>query len=674
MSNQQVLAEHGVGLCILGLGFSTAAAPLSSVALIGVALFDIWRNFRHTKRQAARDAGMARLASLGITDRQAEVALNYLKDFKTQFEVDPASLKDARTRGAFPQTLYDTLFDPKTIPADDRVPEALFAIVEGAWDVLRLEDDVHKLFTQESLSHLEMQLGTRFDVLEKRLAADIADLREMVEVLTRQLEGKRLQMSTTAQTLLDNENFIVALAFRYAEGSPQDLAAALGGLEHALEVAAEERERGKLLGNTDDAVNAVIAQADALNAAGQIDTAAALLAEEEARVQAGLIRLCDKGISQAVLTRDVEAAVVYELKKLPLEAPELDDHFSYLNGVFVEWCTRGDLQGLNFDAEVAIALMRHMVGHFGREPDKKDACLINLGVALQKLGARESGTARLEEAVSVYRAALEELSRDRVSLGWATAQMNLGATLATLGERERSTARLEESVIASRAALEELPRDRVPIEWATAQMNLGNALRSLGEQERGTARLDEAVSAYRAALEELTRDRVPLLWAKNQMNLGNALTNLGERERGTTRLEEAVSAYRAALEERPRDRVPLDWAMTQMNLGNTLRYLGERESGTARLEEAVIAFHAALQQWTRDRTPLEWANSVGSQGVVLLVWADRASDVSLAVRARDQLIESEKTLREGGHAIWAQIFASQILRAEALIIRLTAPD
>jgi hypothetical protein len=37
----------------------------------------------------------------------------------------------------------------------------------------------------------------------------------------------------------------------------------------------------------------------------------------------------------------------------------------------------------------------------------------NLGVALSMLGERESGTARLEEAVATYRAALEELTRDR---------------------------------------------------------------------------------------------------------------------------------------------------------------------------------------------------------------------------------------------------------------------
>jgi hypothetical protein len=43
----------------------------------------------------------------------------------------------------------------------------------------------------------------------------------------------------------------------------------------------------------------------------------------------------------------------------------------------------------------------------------------NLGIALQTLGARESGTARLEEAVTAYRDALLERTRDRVPLQWA---------------------------------------------------------------------------------------------------------------------------------------------------------------------------------------------------------------------------------------------------------------
>ena len=50
-----------------------------------------------------------------------------------------------------------------------------------------------------------------------------------------------------------------------------------------------------------------------------------------------------------------------------------------------------------------------------------------------ELGERESGTARLEEAVAAYRAALEERTRERVPLDWAGTQNNLGSALCSSG-------------------------------------------------------------------------------------------------------------------------------------------------------------------------------------------------------------------------------------------------
>ena len=95
--------------------------------------------------------------------------------------------------------------------------------------------------------------------------------------------------------------------------------------------------------------------------------------------------------------------------------------------------------------------------------------------------------------------ALEERTRERVPLDWAMAQNNLGNALARLGGRDGGTARLEEAVAAYRAALEEYTRERVPLQWAMTQNNLGSALLTLGERESGTVRLAEAVAAYRAA-------------------------------------------------------------------------------------------------------------------------------------------------------------------------------
>jgi exonuclease VII small subunit len=54
--------------------------------------------------------------------------------------------------------------------------------------------------------------------------------------------------------------------------------------------------------------------------------------------------------------------------------------------------------------------------------------------------------------VAAYRAALAERTRERVPLDWAGTQNNLGTALSTLGERESGTARLEEAIAAYRNA------------------------------------------------------------------------------------------------------------------------------------------------------------------------------------------------------------------------------
>jgi hypothetical protein len=78
-----------------------------------------------------------------------------------------------------------------------------------------------------------------------------------------------------------------------------------------------------------------------------------------------------------------------------------------------------------------------------------------------------------------------------VPLEWAGTQNILGNALARLGERESGTARLEEAVAAYRDALKEYTRERVPLDWAVTQNNLGQALAMLGERESGTARSEQ---------------------------------------------------------------------------------------------------------------------------------------------------------------------------------------
>jgi len=153
-----------------------------------------------------------------------------------------------------------------------------------------------------------------------------------------------------------------------------------------------------------------------------------------------------------------------------------------------------------------------------------------------------------QEAATAYREALKELTRERVPLQWATTQSNLGLALWRLGERESGTTGLEEAVAAFRDALMERTRERVPLDWAQTQNNLGAALAKLGERGSGTARLEEAVAAFRDALKERTRERVPLQWAMSFGNQGIAMMRLAERSGDATMAAAALRQIEAALE------------------------------------------------------------------------------------------------------------------------------
>jgi hypothetical protein len=92
------------------------------------------------------------------------------------------------------------------------------------------------------------------------------------------------------------------------------------------------------------------------------------------------------------------------------------------------------------------------------------------------------------------------LTRERVPLEWAATQNNLGNALATLGERETGTARLDEAVEAYREALKELTRERVPLRWAISTGNQGVAFMLLADQRDDARMAATAVNQIEQAL------------------------------------------------------------------------------------------------------------------------------------------------------------------------------
>jgi tetratricopeptide (TPR) repeat protein len=416
--------------------------------------------------------------------------------------------------------------------------------------------------------------------------------------------------------------------------------------------------------------------------AGELTKADALLADVETEQRLGLDRLAvdaaetsaRRGEIALTRLRYAEAAKHFAnaAGAFPANSSHEDKRISYVQRQANAFYLQGAEFGDNGALLSAIEGFKRLLEMTPRErvPLVWAATQNNLGTALSRIGERQSGTTKLEEAVVAYREALKELTRERVPPDWAMTQNNLGAALYLLGERESGTAKLEEAVVAYREALKERTREQVPLDWASTQHNLGYALQALGERESGTAKLEEAVVAYREALKERTRDQVPLEWAMTQNNLGNALFRLEEHKSGTTKLEEAVVAYREVLKARTRERVPLGWAQTQHNLGTALQVIGERQGGTMNLEQAVLAFDEALRERTRERVPLDWASSLGNQGVALMVLADRRKDVAMAKNALSQINTALETMRRGGHAPNAAFYEQQLSKARAIVARL----
>jgi hypothetical protein len=126
-------------------------------------------------------------------------------------------------------------------------------------------------------------------------------------------------------------------------------------------------------------------------------------------------------------------------------------------------------------------------------------------MAFYKLGMEFGDNESATESITLYCETVLPLApRERVPLDWAMTQMNLGNALLDLGRRESGTARLEDAIVAYDAALEECTRERVPLDWANSSGNQGVALATLakhtgdvGMARTALAQLTEAEFALR---------------------------------------------------------------------------------------------------------------------------------------------------------------------------------
>lgn len=285
------------------------------------------------------------------------------------------------------------------------------------------------------------------------------------------------------------------------------------------------------------------------------------------------------------------------------------------------------IQAMRLAAEELATIVKHSATNFNTE--MRGTLLYAYGNVLQRIGEHSSNSEDLIAAISVYRSALDDWTRERFPLRWAAIHSELGNAFQVVGDRESNEAWLREAVVAHQEALGARSREHVPLLWAVSQNNLGRALCALGERENRSDRFEQAVEAFREALKEWTRERVPLQWAMVQNSVAMALCAMGEREVGVARLQEAIEALRGARECCTRDGSPRLWTMFQHNLGNSLRALGERTTGTVHLQEGIAAIREALNYTPRDQFPMQWASIQHDLGVALVRLGEREGGIRL---------------------------------------------
>jgi tetratricopeptide (TPR) repeat protein/pimeloyl-ACP methyl ester carboxylesterase len=318
---------------------------------------------------------------------------------------------------------------------------------------------------------------------------------------------------------------ILELARPLRSGEVIDFDQAIVELRHAVSIALGVIAKGERGSNQEAFVEDVLKRLAETTKKGDFDSGAKAVddalaefdrREEEHRAASRRSRetLLEAGAEQDLLRRD-PASVAQRIEAIAA-MDSMDGNPAWSQKYRERWdafYAEGDEKGINLSLEVAIEMARLMAAS-AREGDQRGTALDLLGNALRTLGERESGTARLEEAVAAYREALKENTREGAPLQWAVTQNNLGNALARLGERESGTARLDEAVAAYREALQERTRARVPLDWAFTQMNLALVYRALFDEDRQPRHLDDALESADGALEEFRKANAAFYIAK----------------------------------------------------------------------------------------------------------------------------------------------------------------
>jgi hypothetical protein len=229
------------------------------------------------------------------------------------------------------------------------------------------------------------------------------------------------------------EGFIREMAKRVAGDKGLDLDSMKKAVRNAIEIYEKEIAGRPVETNFDDIVSRALARAKEQVDRGQSRLARTTLRraaedmrreEEERRERhgAGVTALYtqEREIALAAYDGTAAAEALVELAR-SMYGANATKVTQFLSSEAETLDAIGDKRGSNVHLLAVIQLRRAQLA-LAVSADERGAALYGVAGALWALGERESGTARREEAVRAYRAALGEWKRQSVPLKWARTQ------------------------------------------------------------------------------------------------------------------------------------------------------------------------------------------------------------------------------------------------------------
>ena len=374
----------------------------------------------HATRRTVLDA-LPDAFDQGLATRRATGDRSALIDSLAQVRatVEAAVLAEIRLR---------TLVEGEDVPPlflaafeGTNFPEGWFDLfVRDAASKIKAGDDFERIWNAEQLAlvkaiaQAQTEILDRIDRRTERTEAAVASNTSMLEKLLALAEANGANQRAVAQGI--PEAAVRAIIERLGgEGiGPEDL---LPWLDNWIEAARVELGRRS---NEGEAFEAARREAERRFRAGRINDASAAFMEELAREER------------------LEAERQDERKRQRLRLLEEAIRFDELA----------------FDAPAVVPKLRMMATIEGvAGADALGAWLHEKAAAFYERGLDKGNNAALAVAITIYHTALQERTRERVPLQWAMTQNNLGNALQRLGNRESGTGRLEEAVAAFDACL-----------------------------------------------------------------------------------------------------------------------------------------------------------------------------------------------------------------------------